>query len=115
MKKTVILMLCLLMVIFIPINAQAASRAASVSPELAYTGETALCQVQVTAPGKAIYVQMELWYGSTRVCSWTKSGSSIVSINETCGVHSGLTYTLKVSGTVAGESFICDPVARKCP
>ena len=116
MKKMSILVLCLLVIISTVTAVQAAdSKAVAAVPTLSYNGETAQCHVQIAAPGKAIYVRMELWYGSTLIDSWLKSGSSTVTLNETCGVQSGLTYTLIVSGSIGSETFSCAPVSKKCP
>ena len=113
-KRAVLLLLCFVL-LCTPIAQAAEAREAGVVPMLTFSGRTAYCDCTVTAYEKSIFVRMELWYGSTLVDSWTQSGTSTVSLNKTCTVNRGRTYTLKVSGTIGGVSFGPTSVTQKCP
>ena len=97
----VFLVLCML----VSIPAFAAQKASMVEPSLSFTGTTANCSVSITALGKTISATMELWHGSTRLASWSDNGTSLLSLSETYPVVSGLSYTLKVSGTIGSAPF----------
>ena len=112
-KRTILVALCLIMLL--PVQAQADEQRASVNqPTLTFSGTTALCEFRITDLGKYIQVTMELWKGSVLVKSWSKSGTDMVTMSETCTVDRGPTYTLKVSGTSDGVSFISIPVTKSC-
>ncbi len=113
-KRTILVALCLTMLL--PIQAHAVEQRASVNqPTLTFSGTTALCEFRITDLGKNIQVTMELWKGSILVASWSKSGTNIVTLSETCTVTRGPTYTLKVSGITGGVSFNVIPVTKSCP
>jgi len=97
------------------ISAYATSRAVPISPSLSFSGTTANCSVRIIEAGKQIDVNLELWNGNTLIDSWPGSGSSYVIISGSCGVDSGKTYSLKVSGTI-GNSIVNETLVTKtCP
>lgn len=104
MKKHIIALALVFMLVF-SMAANAAVQNKNIVPNLSFSGTTAYCSVSVVEAGADIEVTLTLYRGSTVVDSWTGSGVSYVSINETCKVTSGKTYTLKVSGTVDGEDI----------
>jgi len=113
-KRGFLLALCLILACA-PIAYAAEQRNATVQPTLSFSGQTATCTCKVSEVGKNISVTMELWYGSTLVDSWSKSGTSIVLLNETCSVTRGRTYTLKVRGTSGGMAFGPTSITKTCP
>ena len=97
-------------------RAYAADQRAVVSePTLSFTGSTATCKYTLSSFGKTIDITMELWRGSTLIDSWHKTGTSVVSLNESCSVTCGLTYTLKVTGTCGGVAISPTSVTKTCP
>lgn len=113
-KRTILVALCLVILFAYPVYA-VEPRITVNQPTLEFSGTTALCEFRITNFGKSISVTLELWNGSTLVDSWTRSGSSVVTISETCTVVSGRTYTLVVHGTCGGESFSSTSIAKRCP
>lgn len=89
-------------------------RANRISPSLEFDGTTANCKVVIISNGDDIDATLELWRGSTLVDSWPGEGTSYVSISGKCTVKKGVTYTLKVSGTIGGVSIDCDNISRTC-
>lgn len=112
-KRTILFALCFLLLTAIPAYAIEA-KSISVTPTLTFNGTTASCSVSVSSYGKSISVTLELWNGSTFVDSWSRDGVSVVTISEQCSVTKGKTYTLKVSGSVAGNP-ISGSVSKTCP
>ncbi len=82
---------------------------------LNYSGTTALCKFSVTDTGKSIDATMELWQGNTKLATWNDSDTTQVILDETYGVTSGVSYTLKGYGTINGVSFNMTPVTKTCP
>ena len=102
-KKSILAMLiiCLLLA-SVPNRAEAAS----IVPDLSFSGTTASCYVKITHIGKKITATMELWHGMTLVDSWSGTGTNSLILNEThSGCVSGWTYTLKINGTIGGVAF----------
>lgn len=111
-----ILAVALCVVLFCSITVYAAEPRVSVStPTLEFSGNIASCYARVVSAGDNISVTMKLWYGDTLVDSWTKSGVSAVTLNETCTVTRGRTYTLEISGTCGSDSFGPTSVSKRCP
>ena len=113
-KCALLLALCLVILAVCPAQA-AESRIAVSAPTLEFSGTTALCEFRLSKFGKNISVTMELWNGSTLVDSWTKTGTSAVTISETCSVVRGRSYTLVVQGTCGGEVFNSSSATIRCP
>ena len=89
-------------------------RAPIARPTLTFNGTTANCKVIITSVGNDIDATMELWNGSNLVDSWSDEGTSTLTINGTCRVTKGVTYTLKVYGTADGQSFSSTPLSKTC-
>lgn len=85
-----------------------------ISPKLEFSGTTANCEVVIVSSGDDIDATLELWRGNTLIASWPGEGSNYVSISGTCHVTKGVTYTLKVSGTIDGETIDYDGISRTC-
>lgn len=89
-------------------------RANRISPSLEFDGTTANCKVVIISSGDDIDATLELWNGNTLVDSWLGEGTSYVSISGKCSVTKGVTYTLKVSGTIDGVTIDYDGISRTC-
>lgn len=116
MRKHVLpLLLCVVLLLCCTTAYAAETRAAEGRATLSFSNSTANCTYTFTSPGKVISVQMELWRGSVLVDSWSKTATHTVSLNESCTVTPGLTYTLKVSGTYGGVSITPSSITKTCP
>lgn len=116
MKRSLVAtMLVLAIVLGLSASVSAAEpRISTIAPTLTFEGTTAQCKVSITGIGKQINATLELWQGNILIDSWTGTATTRLIISETCEVDKGKTYTLKVSGTIGGESFIGTPVSAKC-
>ena len=115
MRKRVIVLL-LSAVMLCSITAYAVETKSDLnSPELAFDGTTAICEFKHSSLGDTITVTMKLWQGDTLVDSWTQTGTSRVSMSETCQVSRLKMYTLEVSGTCGGVAFGPVSVSKRCP
>lgn len=104
MRKGTITMLLagvLLLASFCP---RQVSAAAKLGLDLRFSNNIATCTGTVRGNGR-IVVSMELWQGGTTVASWNASGNLALTITKTCAVEPGLTYTLKLNGTIGGVAF----------
>lgn len=106
---------CLMTVALVTSAYAAEARAITVSPILSFNGTTANCKLSVTKPGAAIEATLELWSGNTRLASWSGTGTSRVIISKTKTVTRGQSYTLKVHGTVGGETIDAPSITKTCP
>ena len=90
--------------------------AATFTPDLNFSGTTATCYVKIKGSiGKQITATMELWHGSTKVDSWSGTGTTQLILNKThSGCVSGWTYTLKINGTIGGVAFSEITVTATC-
>lgn len=86
----------------------------SVVPESSFDGTTAKCKVVISGLGKEIKATMVLWQGTKLVDAWSDTGTDRLVINGTCEVERGVTYTLRVSGAIGGESFDSTPISGTC-
>ena len=93
---------------------QRAAEAGSRTVNLTFNGTTVNCSGTVFDSG-SITANLELWQGSTKLISWPGSGNGFVQISETYTVVSGVTYTLKMNGTINGVSFPEASVTKTCP
>lgn len=116
MKKIIAILLTL--VLFTAFSTAAFAepvRAPSSSCNLSFSGTTAQCTAKVSDFGKEIKLTMSLWDGMTCLVMWSDSGTSTVSMSETCTVEAGRSYTLQVGGTVGGQALKTVSVTRTCP
>lgn len=116
MKKIIAILLTL--VLFTVFSATAFAepmRVSGANPVLSFSGTTANCGASLTASGKEIKLTMSLWDGMTCLVMWSSSGTSTVSMSETCTVEAGKSYTLQVGGTVGGQALKTVSVTRTCP
>lgn len=81
---------------------------------LTFNGTTATCSTTLSDYGKELDVELQLWQGSTLVASWPASGTSKVSVEGTCQVTKGQTYSLVVTGTAGSSDFSITLATKTC-
>lgn len=81
---------------------------------LTFNGTTATCSTTLSDYGKEIDVELQLWQGSTLVASWPASGTSKISVEGTCQVTKGQTYSLVVTGTAGSSDFSITLATKTC-
>lgn len=114
MKKRFIPIL-LIVAFVLSLTANAAElRMRRITPALSFSGTTAQCEVFITSGSDEIKATLELWDGSTKIDSWSGEGTGYLYLSGTHAAKRGTTYTLKVTGTIAGTSFTSTPVSNKC-
>lgn len=105
----------LLLTAALPISAGAVeARALTPNVILDFQGTTAHCAAVVLDGTKNLNVTMTLWHGSIKVSSWSGSGRGYVTLEGSCQVVKGQTYTLIVTGTSNGVPFSSTPFSRVC-
>lgn len=117
MKKR-ILAVVLLLVLALSLSAQATSpRIAAGRPRLSFSGTTASCLVDYKSGNSTdkLSATLTLWQGSTRVDSWTDSGTGRVTISEQCAVKSGKDYKLTLTWSLNGTAQSAVSVTGRCP
>lgn len=96
-KKTISLILALILLLSCSATAQATSvQAATPSASITINGTTATCRVSIAKPGKTIHATLQLWQGRTMIDSWSGNGTSYLLITGSHEVTKGKTYTVKV-------------------
>ena len=106
MRKHALFLACLvLLVVLLEVPSQASNmlRAQANTPILTISGTEARCSVSYNGKRTdSISVTLTLKQGSTTVASWSADDTQFVSINESCAVISGKTYTLVMTATING-------------
>ena len=95
----------LVLLLTVNLTAEASTVSNDINPTLGITGTTATCRIKVFKPGRWITVTMVLHRDGIPFRTWTDSGTSLVSLNETCTVITGHTYYVYVYGSANGLSF----------
>lgn len=96
-KKTISLILALILLLSCSATAQATSvQAATPSASITINGTTATCRVSIAKPGKTIHATLQLWQGRTMIDSWSGNGTSYLLITGSHEVTKGKTYTVKI-------------------
>lgn len=110
--------LCALAAVLVLVMTMTAHAAPARTPRpngsLTFSGTTATCSTTLSDYGKEIDVELQLWQGSTLVASWPASGTSKISVEGTCQVTKGQTYSLLVTGTVGGQAYTSPSVTKTC-
>lgn len=107
--------LAAVLVLVMTMTAHAApARAPRPNGSLIFNGTTATCSTTLSDFGKEIDVELQLWQGSTLAASWPASGTSKVSVEGTCRVTKGQTYSMIVTGTINGQAYTSAPVSKTC-
>lgn len=91
-------------------------RAVGASPSLRFNGTTANCSVIINGdPGDEIDAVLSLYRGSTLIDSWPGEGTTAIYISgSVSGLTKGVTYTVRVSGTVGGDVISSTPMSVTC-
>lgn len=95
--------------------ADASLRSVGSNLSLSFSNSTASCGLTIQSTGNSIQATMELWQGTTKVNSWSKSGTTYINLSGTHRVTRGKTYTLKATYTINGTSYTAAPVSKVCP
>ena len=104
MRKRACFLACLaLLIVLLESPSQALLRVQNNVPTLTISGTTAYCSVDYFGQSNdSISVTLKLKRGLSTVASWSDSGTRLVSIDESCTVQTGKTYTLVMTATVNG-------------
>lgn len=77
-KKTISLILALILLLSCSATAQATSvQAATPSASITINGTTATCRVSIAKPGKTIHATLQLWQGRTMITPGAVTGHRI--------------------------------------
>lgn len=104
MKKCALIM-AIIIVLSIPITANAASpRMLSIMPAITFDGTTANCSVTIVGDQLTddLTATIKLWRGTTCLETWTASGEGYIFWDDTATVTKNKTYKLTVDVTVNG-------------
>lgn len=107
--------IAIMIVTSLGLPALALPRADMVLPAIYFTGTTANCSVAISAYGKNINANLELWCNGNMIDSWNKSGQHSVTITGSHYGISGREYIVKVTGTIGNDSIVSYPVSAVCP
>ena len=111
-KKSILILLAIFLMLG---SISMRTEAATITPDLQFTGTTASCYVRLQQPGKVIVATMALWHGTTLVDSWSGTASNSLTLDKThSSCVSGWTYTLKINGMIGGVAFSEITVSATC-
>ena len=115
MRKLALLM-ALVLLISVPVEAGVATWTLNATPQLDYSGTTAICQAKVygNSASDHIVVNMKLMLGENLVTSWSESGYGYVYMKQTTPVGKGSTFTLVVDVTMNGVAQPSVSVEKTC-
>lgn len=116
--KKVALIMALLLVMLVPVSAEASvARIPQTNPLLSFNGTTANCSVTIYTGDSSASVNatVQLWQGNTCLKTWYASGTGFLAFSGTQSVTSGVQYKLTVSATVNGSSLSVPTVTKTCP
>lgn len=117
MRKQIIpIVLVLALILALPAQA-ISTRAANGYPTLSFDGTKASCTASIKGASSkdSISVTLTLYQGSTKIDSWTASGTYSVYISDSCTVQKGKSYTLKLTYSINGVSQSATSVTKTCP
>ena len=115
--RKIALLLALIIVISMPISAQAATpRARIISPAISYSGNTATCTARIIWTSTSNYLEatIKLWNGNSCIKTWDATGYGYILFSETATVVTGNTYTLTVDLSVDGVAQTTSSISKKC-
>lgn len=110
MRRILAIVLAAALFLVLTMPAGAAMTMTTVTCDLTFSGTSANCSATVKDSGKSISATMELWSSNMLWSVWMGSGLSRVDLNGSVTVPTGMTYTLKVYGTINGVPFEAAPV-----
>lgn len=112
MRKIRTIVLALVVILVLSLSVSAAMTGTYITKSLTFNGTTANCSATVKDIGKTINATMELWSSNMLWCVWMDSGLSRVDLDGSVIVPTGMTFTLKVYGTINGVPFEAAPIIR---
>ncbi len=91
-------------------------RVVSGKPKLVFQGTTAICSAtcQGDTATNSIDATLTLYQGSTRIDSWSKSGTGKITLYGECAVESGKTYCLEMAYSINGVEKPVVSVTNTC-
>lgn len=116
-RRLVIFLVIIALFASMPICALASSsRILVIAPGLTYEGSTAKCTLAVTGDYTTDKIEavIQLWYGSTCLKTWTKSGMGYLTFNDTYKVSANREYTLTADVKFNGISNPRVSITKKC-
>lgn len=107
MKKRIFPILFVLIMLFSSTAHAASTRAATVVPDISFSGTTATCTTFIAADRTTddIEAVIRLWQGNKCIETWNRSSVGILSFSGTATVTRGKTYRLTVDVTIAGKDL----------
>lgn len=117
MKKRVFALTALLALV-LAVSAQALEpRVRTPVPSLSFSGTTANCYVDYLSGSSSdsVSLTLTLYQGKTFVDCWRASGTGSAVVSGSCGVESGKSYTLTLTGIVNGSAIQASSTTRTCP
>lgn len=116
-KRTIALVLVLILSLSLVTSAAATTYAATFSPTLSFSGTTAYCTISVDPDNSDddVSVTMKLWDGSTCIRTWIVSNKGFTAFSRSATVESGKYYTLSVDVTINDYTFQRRSVGATCP
>lgn len=114
--KKRIIPVAIILALLLCIGVSAAQPRVSVvaTPKLSFSGTTANCSAAITSPDDEISATLTLWRGNRVIDSWSETATSAVLISGSCTVTEGLTYTLRLTGTIDGTPIQVVSVSGTC-
>lgn len=114
MKRSICALAAVLVLVMTMTVHAAPARTTRPRNTLTFNGTTATCSTTLSDYGKELDVELQLWHGSTLVASWPASGTSKISVEGTCQVTKGQTYSLVVIGTAGSSDFSITLATKTC-
>ena len=115
--KKIALLLAIVLVVAAPLTAQAATpRAATIMPDITFTGTTANCSALIFGDASTDRIEATIKLRTVSACveTWNVSGTGYIDWHDTATVVSGTYYMLTVDVTVNGKSIGQDFVDGVC-
>lgn len=110
-----IISVALVIVLLFSSSAFAMNKAPRTSYFLSFSANTANCSASIIEKGKNISATMNLYESGSLVDTWSRSGSSSVTLSGSHTAKSGKTYKLVVNYTINGGSTQTVTTTKTCP
>ncbi len=119
MRKSIAVMLAFVLMIAVSLHANAASESGEiVVPGLSFSGTTATCSLDVCAANAtdSIIASITLKHGNSTIKQWTNlTDTGIMLFSDSATVVHGQTYTMHVTLSINGISYIVADITKTCP
>ena len=80
--------------------------------ELNYYGNTAKCSISICSISSNIKITMTLFQRNRLIATWTKEGKDCLTMDESCNVAKGYSYTLRANVLIDGVAQVIPPVTK---